>query len=44
VAALPPGQQEVLRQILSMTPEQISVLPPEQQAKVLQVRRMHGLV
>eukprot|EP00834_Sanchytrium_tribonematis_P006948 NODE_566_length_5965_cov_0.720934.p3 type:complete len:276 gc:universal NODE_566_length_5965_cov_0.720934:3943-4770(+) len=35
-------QQALLRQVLALTPEQISTLPPDQQKTVLQLRAAHG--
>ncbi|KAJ4836299.1 hypothetical protein Tsubulata_008036 [Turnera subulata] len=39
VSQLPPDESELLQQVLNLTPEQLSSLPPEQQQQVIQLQQ-----
>ncbi|KAJ4494013.1 hypothetical protein C8J55DRAFT_500412 [Lentinula edodes] len=43
LAAIPEDQKVMVMQILSMTPEQLAVLPPQDRANIMQLKSTFGL-
>ncbi|KAE9401640.1 hypothetical protein BT96DRAFT_856375 [Gymnopus androsaceus JB14] len=43
LAAIPEDQRAMVLQVLSMTPEQLALLPPQDRANIMQLRASFGL-